>query len=88
MLWSNCVVYSNCDVLLVCVHAKNHGEHRVFNFGICCRESGRAQSYEFLRMRVQFLLCHAIVFIQCRNLFYHFRLKCNSGVLDDVHWMI
>ena len=23
--------YSNCDVLLVCAHAKDHGEHRVFN---------------------------------------------------------
>ena len=28
--YSVVVVYSNCDVLLVCTHAKNHGEVRVF----------------------------------------------------------
>ena len=26
-----CIAYSNCDVLLVCAHAKDHGEHRAFN---------------------------------------------------------
>ena len=30
ILWSKCVVYSNCDVLLVCAHTKDLGEHRVF----------------------------------------------------------
>ena len=29
--WSKRVVYSNSDVLLVCAHTKDHGEHRVFN---------------------------------------------------------
>ena len=32
-MWSKCVVYSNCDVLLFCAHAKDHGEHMVFKEG-------------------------------------------------------
>ena len=34
ILSSKCVVYSNYDVLLVCVHAKDHGDHRVFKIYI------------------------------------------------------
>ena len=30
------------------------------NFGTCCRELEGTQSYEFSRMRAQFLLCHMV----------------------------
>ena len=30
------------------------------SFGVCYRELGGSQSYEFLCMHVQFLLCHMV----------------------------
>ena len=38
ILWAKCVVYSNCDVLLVCAHTKDHGENTVFNAEIKCQK--------------------------------------------------